>query len=815
MMPQQFQPRLIVTRWEPSRELELISKWEEEGIYVFTYTPQDSKIVAIDTPPPYTSGRWHVGAVAHYTQIDMIARYFRLKGYKVLVPFYADRNGLPVEVQVEKVYKINPHEIAKSPEGRLYFLNLCRKFLDEIENELVKIWKRAGCSFQYWKNGTDSEEYRRITQATFIELYRRGLIYKAERPVNWCPRCKTTLADAELEYEVKEDFLYHILFTVEETGDKVIVATTRPELLRSCMALVFNPRDTRYQSLLGLHAVNPLYGHKMPILTHESVNPEFGSGLVMVCSYGDREDVRMFRDLALTPLILIDKDGKLKEEAGVLAGLTVEEARKKVVKILEEKGLLVKKEKIIHEVPVCWRCKTPIQIIHATEWFLKQLEYKDDLLRLIDQVEFKPSMHKVKLLDWIMSVTSDWPISRDRYYATEVPVWYCKECGEILVPEPGKYYRPWIDPPPWEKCPRCGAPRSSLVGETKVFDTWFDSSISVLYVTGYMRDKELFEKAFQLTIRPQGLDIIRTWLYYTLLRVYQLTGKPAFKWVRITGMGLDEKGEAMHKSKGNIIDPEPYIEKYGADAFRYWAAISAKLGYDYRFSEATIKTGLLFATKLWNIARFISNFPEPEKYTLRPIDNATLALVNRLIITVDNAYKELDVYVPINEIYQFTWNYFASHYLELVKNRAYNLSGKYSELEQRGAWYTLHYTLRRVLIVLSPIMPFITDAIYRELYGRSVHSEKYPEPEEQYLKISPDLAIDVQRVNHVIWKFKKARGIKLNMPLKETIYLPLKLKPVAEELIDLHHLEHLVFYEKEPPLDAIKLEEGVYIKSSS
>jgi valyl-tRNA synthetase len=268
------------------------------------------------------------------------------------------------------------------------------------------------------------------------------------------------------------------------------------------------------------------------------------------------------------------------------------------------------------------------------------------------------------------------------------------------------------------------------VGETKVFDTWFDSSISVLYVTGYMRDKELFEKAFQLTIRPQGLDIIRTWLYYTLLRVYQLTGKPAFKWVRITGMGLDEKGEAMHKSKGNIIDPEPYIEKYGADAFRYWAAISAKLGYDYRFSEATIKTGLLFATKLWNIARFISNFPEPEKYTLRPIDNATLALVNRLIITVDNAYKELDVYVPINEIYQFTWNYFASHYLELVKNRAYNLSGKYSELEQRGAWYTLHYTLRRVLIVLSPIMPFITDAIYRELYGHSVHSEKYPEPEE-------------------------------------------------------------------------------------
>jgi len=812
---QKFQPKLKATRWDINRELELLEIWEKEGMYEFKYTPQDV-IIAIDTPPPYTSGRWHVGAAAHYTQIDMIARYFRLKGYKVLVPFYADRNGLPVEVQVEKARGVRPHEIAKTPEGRSMFINMCREFLDEVEKELVKIWKRLGCSFHYWRNGTDSEEYRRITQATFIELYRKGLIYKAERPVNWCPRCKTTLADAELEYESREDYLYYIAFPLENTGERVVVATTRPELLRSCMALVFNPNDSRYAHLKGLHAINPLYGHKMPILTHESVNPEFGTGLVMVCSYGDHEDVRMFRDLGLTPLVIIDKDGKLKEEAGVLAGLSVEEARRRVAEILEEKGFLVKKEKIVHEVPVCWRCKTPVQIIHATEWFLKQLDFKEDLLKLVDQMDFKPPMHKLKLVDWIMSVSSDWPISRDRYYATEVPVWYCKKCGEALVPEPGKYYRPWIDPPPWERCPRCGALRSELVGETKVFDTWFDSSISVLYVTGYIRDERLFEKAFQYTLRPQGVDIIRTWLYYSILRVYQLTGKPAFKWVRITGMGLDEKGEAMHKSKGNIIDPEPYLEKYGADALRFWAAISAKLGYDYRFSEATIRSGLLFITKLWNIARFISSFPEPDtgSYTLRPIDEATLALVNRLIVAVDSAYSELDVYVPISELYQFTWNYFASHYIELVKSRAYNFNGKYSEFEQRGAWFTLHYTLKRILIMLSPIMPFVTDAIYRELYGRSVHGEKFPEPEDKYLKLSENLALEVQRVNHAIWKYKKSRGIKLSEPLREAVYLDAKLRPVAEELVDLHRLEHLEFYEKEPPQDAVKLDEGVFVKTS-
>ncbi|WP_276813517.1 valine--tRNA ligase [Desulfurococcus amylolyticus] len=810
-MEQAYEPKIREKRWDLKREKELLETWDKEGVYKFIFNPGDNReIIAIDTPPPYASGKWHVGGAAHYTQIDMIARYFRMKGYNVLVPFYADRNGLPVEVQVEKTYKVNPHELSATPEGREHFLKLCREFLDKAEGELVNVWRRLGCSFQYWRNGTDSEEYRRITQATFIELYKRGLIYEAERPVNWCPRCRTSLADAELEYNEEETYLYYIKFQVKETGEHIVVATTRPELLRSCKALVYHPGDERYVKYKGMHAINPVYGHEMPILEYEEVDPGYGTGLVMVCSYGDQRDVKMFRDLGLEPLIIVSKEGYLTKEAGILAGLKLTEARAKVVEILESNGLLVKKEKIKHDIPVCWRCKTPIQIVNSREWFLKQLDFRDELLKIIDQIEFKPLMHKKKLVDWINSVSTDWPISKDRYYATEIPLWKCSKCGSILLPEPGKYYRPWREPAPWDKCPVCGAPREYLVGEKKVFDTWFDSSISVLYVTHYIRDPVLFEKAFKYTLRPQGQDIIRTWLYYSILRVYQLTGKPAFKWVRITGMGLDEKGEAMHKSKGNVIDPDPYVEKYGADAFRFWAAISAKLGYDYRFSEQTLKTGLYFATKLWNIARYISSFPEPKEYRLRGIDKATLAYLDKIIEKIDKAYSELDVYEPVDEIYQFTWNYFASHYIELTKSRAYNRDGKYNELEQKAAWFTLHYTLKSILKALAPIMPFITDAIYRELYGRSIHLERFPEPDRERLKQPHNLVEKVVNVNSAIWSYKKRNNMKLSEPLRGKVYLPKGLEEVAEELRDLHKLEEIEFYE-EAPSNTIDVGGGVYL----
>jgi len=651
-----------------------------------------------------------------------------------------------------------------------------------------------------------------MTQATFIELWRRGLIYEAERPVNWCPRCRTTLSDAELEHREEKTLLYYIKFRVKETNEEIIVATTRPELLAACDAVIYNPKDERYKHLKGKHAIVPIYDKEVKIIEHPEAKPEFGTGLVMICSYGDQRDIRLFKELGLKPVILITKDGHMNDKAGFLKGLKVRDARKRIAEELCRLGLLVKTEEIEHTVPVCWRCKTPVEFISVKEYFLKQLEFKEALKKITMKISFYPEFHRRKLLDWINSISTDWPISRSRFYGTEIPLWHCRKCGAKLVPEPGKYYIPWKQEPPFEKCPHCGAPKEFLEGEKKVFDTWFDSSISALYVSGYMRDEEFFKRAFGNILRPQGIDIVGTWLYYSILRVYQLTGKPAFRWVRLTGMGLDEKGEAMHKSKGNVIDPDPYVEKYGADAFRFWAAAAGKLGSDYRFSEQVLKTGSLFATKLWNIGRFISAFPEPRSEPkLKPIDLMILEELNKVIEDCDRGYSELDVYEPINRIYQFVWNIFASHYIEAVKRRAYNKDGKYSTEEQEAAWYTLHKVFKTSLKLLAPIMPYITDYIWRKMYSSgSIHLEEFPKPNEAWNRGYGKLLTPFIEVNSAVWKYKKQHNLSLGAELNARLYLPEELKPLANDIADLHRVKEVSF--GKPSGSAEKIGENIYLE---
>ncbi|MEZ0290776.1 MAG: valine--tRNA ligase [Sulfolobales archaeon] len=804
------------TRWSLDIERRLLKIWDEENLYNHEMYGDPDKTIVIDTPPPYPSGRWHIGAAAHYAQIDMIARYLKMKGYRVLVPWYADRNGLPVEIMVERVRKINPHEIAQTPEGRERFLEMCREELDKIERELVEIWRKLGCSFEYWREGTDSPTYRALTQTTFIELWRRGLIYEAERPVYWCPRCKTTLAEAELEYVTQDTKLYYIKIKISDGSERVI-ATTRPELLGAMVALAYNPRDERYRGLAGLRGVVPIYNYEVPIIELEDVDPSFGTGFMMISSYGDIRDVRVVRELNLKPRVIIDKNGLMNDLAGPLRGLDINRARERIVELLRERGYLVKEEILRdREIPVCWRCKTPIEIIHSTEFFLKQIEFTEDLLRVINEINFYPEFHKKKLIDWIYSLKMDWPISKTRYYATEIPLWKCSVCNNYIVPEPGRYYRPWRDPPPVDRCPHCGAPREKIVGEKRVFDTWFDSSISALYASKWLRDNNFYEKASRFVIRPQGYDIIRTWLYYSILRIYQLTGKPAFRVVRISGMGLDEKGEAMHKSKGNIIDPEPVIEKYGADAVRFWAAASAKLGYDYRYSESIIRTGSLFVTKLFNIARFVSFFEQPseKEIRLREIDKSLLKMLNQLIRDVEKSFNEYDVFNAIHSIYNFTWDVFASNYIELVKSRAYNQSREYSVEEQRASWYTLHKTLSVILRLLAPIMPFVTDYLWRKLYGgRSVHLERFPEPLEEFDSYDERIMMSATRINSAIWRYKKSSGIKLSEPLNKTVYINIDhAKYLVEELRDLHKIRDIRIGVPENREKFINVEEEIFIE---
>lgn len=806
--------RIEIIRWRPEEELRLLEIWEKEGLYREEVDlSSDEEYVVIDTPPPYPSGPWGVAQAAHYAQIDMVARALRLLGYRVLVPFYADRNGLPAEVAAEKSYGVVAHEMVKTTEGRETFLRMVSDLLDRNEVALVSIWRRLGCLFDYWRDGTDSPRYRAMTQATFIELWKRGLVYKDTKPVQWCPRCRTSLAEAEIDSVSEGGRLYYIKFKVLETGEDVIIATTRPELLAACGAVIYNPKDERYRHLEGKHAVVPVYGHSVPILPHEMAKPEYGTGLAMMCSYGDVRDLVFFKESGIEPRVVIEKDGTMNALAGPLSGLKVYDARQKAVKLLREGGLIVREEEIAHEVPVCWRCKTPVEIVHVEEYFLRQLDFKEEVLKVADLMEFFPAEHRERLDQWVRSLSMDWPISRTRYYGTEVPIWVCSKCGYAILPKPGGYARPWRDPPPVDHCPSCGAPKDLIMGESRVFDTWFDSSVTVLYVTNWLENPDAAVKALSRAIRPQGYDIIRTWLYYTILRVWMLTGRPPFRWVRITGMGLDEKGRAMHKSLGNVIYPEPFIEKYGADAFRYWSAVASKLGSDYRWSEATVKSGLLFSTKLVNISRFVTSFDEPRgQIALRPLDRAMIAYALKIAREVVEDYRRLDVYEPALKLYHLVWDVFASNYVEMVKPRVYR-KAPFTEAEAGGAIHTLYRVLRLSLKLLSPIMPFTSDYIWRSLEGRSIAREKLKEGDLEDCGGKPELMEKVVEVNSAIWKWKKERGMRLSERIEGVLYLPDELGEVAEDLKYFHNVREVALGKPEA-WDA-ELTSGVYLRLGS
>jgi valyl-tRNA synthetase len=774
----QFSAKLEATAWDPSLESEIRQQWESERIFEFKPSSNKNRNFSIDNPPPYPSGRpWHPGALTQYSQIDMLARSARMRGFSVLYPIGIDRNGLPVEIYAERKYRV---QMRKTP--REEFINLCKHALDDLEAYMVNLLKILGISGDFGNRyRTDSEEYRKLTQWSFIEMWKKGLIYVANRPNNYCVDCNTTIADAEIEYEELPTYLVTNRFRIKGSNQEIHVATTRPELLAACQLVIVNPEDTRYKSLIGKSAIIPMYNREVPIRAHKSVDPKFGSGAVMVCSYGDYNDVRLFREFRLKEVVAVDVDGKMTAVTGKYAGMPIKDARSQIIQDLQEAGIAVKVEQIQHRTPLCERSHTPIEIIPMEEYYLKQLEFRPVLKRLAKSIKFHPPMHRQILLNWIDSLTTDYPVSRRRYYATEIPVWYCAKCGTAHLPKPGKYFRPWRDPPPFKRCSKCGNTR--FVGETRTFDTWMDSSISALYITKYLKNRKFHEMTYPVTIRVQGKDIVRTWLYYSLLRCYLLTGKVPFKNAWIGGLGLDAQGRAMRKSLGNFVDPEPLLEKYGADAFRFWGAAEAGLGYDFRLSEDRIAGAGKFLTKLWNTARFISSFPRPEKAKLTPTDKWVLGELANLVQECTKAYENFDVFSVATKSREFLWNVFASHYLEMAKGRAYG-EGVTRE-EQEAAWFTLHEVIKELLLILAPIIPHMADFVWRKVYGeRSIHLERFPKPVRY--DISEKVSQSIIQFNAEVWKAKKEKGLALKDPIQAKV--PAKLKPFEKDLVRMHHI---------------------------
>ena len=777
-----MEPKIQSTSWNPEIEKAILKKWEEQDVYRFAIN--DNPSFVIDTPPPYPSGRpWHIGAAAHYAQIDMIARTARMNGKNVLFPIGIDRNGLPVEIYTEKKHKVRMRQM-----DREKFLELCRFALDDLEAEMIQIMKGMGLSGnfrEYYR--TDSDDYRALTQSTFIELWKQGLVYLANRPNNYCPDCGTTIADAEIIYEEIPTKLIYMKFKIKETDEDVIIASTRPELLFACQAVIVNPADDRYKGLQGSHAILPLFNREVQIKPHHSAKPEFGSGAVMVCSYGDQNDVQVIRELGLKEIVALNENGVTTEAAGRYSGLRINQARTKVIEDLKNSGLMEKEENIMHRTPLCERSKTPIEIIPLHDYYVKQLDFVPQLRELAHKLKFHPDMHRQILLNWLDSIAIDWPVSRRRFYGTEIPIWYCNTCKAPNLPAPGRYYRPWKERPPFEKCEKCGG--SEFTGEERTFDTWMDSSISPLYVTKFSKDKQIFDYTYPATVRPQAKDIIRTWLHYTMLRCVQLTGKMPWNEAWIMGYGVDEKGEKMSKSKGNVIDPFPVIQKYGADTFRFWSASEANLGYDFRCSEQRIAGSQKFLSKLWNLGRFLSSFElVAEKPVLDASDKWMLAELARLVDECKKGYEDFNFFVPANAIRDFTWNLFAAHYVEMVKGRAYATS---EDIGTKSALYTLHRCLSTILLLLAPITPFIAEELWTKIYSSSsIHIQ----PMFREERADPEMVKYTKQIidfNSMVWNKKKetikdGKPLSLKDPISVTV--PSELAQFGRDLKEMHNL---------------------------
>lgn len=771
-----MEPKIQETSWNPQLEAQILKNWEDSHLYDFV--PKE-KNFTIDTPPPYPSGRpWHIGAAAHYSQIDMIARTARMAGNNVYFPIGIDRNGLPVELYTEKKNGIRMRETERGK-----FLELCREALDDLEAEMIQIMKSLGISGQfsnYYR--TDSEEYRALTQQTFITLWKAGLIYTANRPNNYDWVSGTTIADAEIVYEDLPTKLVFMKFQVKELQKTIIIASTRPELLCACKTIIVNQDDERYTDFIGKKATIPLFNFEVEIKTHHSAQKEFGSGAVMVCSYGDQNDVALFREFKLEEVIAIGLDGKLTDAAGEYRGLKPKQARQKIIEDLEKNGLVEKTEDITHRTPVSERSKNPIEIIPMEEFYLKQLDVVDKMKKIGSQIRFYPPMHKQILLNWLESIAIDWPISRRRYYGTEIPIWYCKSCSEPYVPEPGKYYQPWKDKCPINKCTKCGA--SEFIGEERTFDTWMDSSISALYVTKFGKDEDFFKKTYPTTLRPQAKDIVRTWLYYSLLRCEQLTGQKPWSEAWIMGYGLDEKGMKMSKSKGNALDPLPIIQKFGADTFRFWSASEINHGHDFRCSEQKIESTKKFLSKLWNVSRFLSSFPVLKSGNPTQSDEWILSELNRVVEECERGYSEYNFFIPAVVLREFTWNIFAAQYIEMVKARAYGIG--FSEDEKNAAIFTLHKVFSTILKLLAPIVPLITEYLWQKIYStESIHMQKQVTKESH--KDFGKYTDEIITFNSNIWNEKKSKGLSLKDSI--AISIPSNLEIFKKDLKAMHNLE--------------------------
>ncbi|MGD0549554.1 MAG: valine--tRNA ligase [Candidatus Bathyarchaeia archaeon] len=758
-------------RYEQSvLEASLQKDWEEGRIYEYDRKNLSRPTYSIDTPPPYPSGEFHMGNALNWCYFDFVARYKRMRGYNVHFPQGWDCHGLPTEVRAERTFNIRKRDVSIEK-----FREICAKLTTEYIEKMKAAMQSMGYSIDWsLEYRTMDPEYYKLTQLSFLQLLRRGLLYKGEHPVNWCPRCETAIAEAEVEYVRSEGTLIDIRFSTEKGN--LIVATSRPEFVPACVALAVNPTDSRYLEYVGKVATVPLCDRKIPILKDELVDASFGSGVVMICTFGDKTDVRWQRKYHLPVVKLLDAQGRLTQEAGKYAGLQIQKARVAIVEDLRNASGIGDSKTISREIGTCWRCHTPVEILSAPQWFMKTKDMTDQIVDWTNRVAWVPDFSKNRMIEWARSLDWDWVISRQRLFGTPIPVWYCRKCGQTLPAEDD-----WlpVDPrsqhPRTGSCPHCGS--ADFVGDQDVMDTWMDSSITCAVHAGWPDRPDEFQRLFPADLQPNGLDIIRTWDYYLMARHLALFGKAPYKTVLVNGMVRGADGRMMHKSYGNYVEVTEAITKYGADSVRQWAAAGGSTGYDIPYRWADVEYGRKFLTKLWNAARLILSslrdydptLPAPK---LDLLDRWLLSKLNKLVGTSTDAFENFQFSLATESVRNFTWHDLCDQYLEAAKYRLYADRAQDDE-NRRASQYTLFHTLDVVLRLLAPICPHITDALYRELWSdhrknESIHLGAWPQPNINLIdEISEKNGSIIIRVLSEIRRIKSEKRLSMKAPIKK------------------------------------------------
>ncbi len=755
-------------------EARWIDQWEHDGIYRFDASVPREQVFSIDTPPPTVSGSLHMGHIFSYTHTDTIARYQRMAGKSVFYPMGWDDNGLPTERRVQNYYGVRcdptqpyqagfeppfrgdpPKKHQAVPISRANFLELCDELIEQDEQVFEALFQRLGLSVDWNHHYTTIDERsRRISQRAFLRNVAAGQAYSHEAPTLWDIDFRTAVAQAEMEDRERPGAYHKIPFRRTDGTGSVEIDTTRPELLAACVALVAHPDDERFQPLFGTTVEVPLYGQQVEIMAHELAQPDKGTGIAMICTFGDTTDVTWWRELDLGIRPIIGRDGRLLPDApdgvdpdayALIAGKYPNQAQRAVVEQLVEQDLVIGEPRPVqHPVKFYERGERPLEIVTSRQWYIRNGGRDTDLRAALvargHEVTWHPRHMRHRYENWVEGLNGDWLVSRQRFFGVPIPIWYPLDAsGEPqydapLTPSEGQLpIDPSADTPSGYSADQRDQP-NGFTGDTDVFDTWATSSltpeIAGLWEEG--DDNELFDLIFPMDVRPQGHDIIRTWLFSTMTRSHHEFGTAPWQHAALSGWILDPDRKKMSKSKGNVVTPMDLFDIHGTDAVRYWAA-SGRPGVDTAFSEDQMKVGRKLANKLLNVTKFVLSFPEPagtagsaalSDIVIDPIDRSMLAKLDDVIAEATTGFAAFDYARALERSEAFFW-WFCDNYVELVKGRAYGSRGPDAA---NSALRALREALGSIQRLFAPIIPFGTEEAWSWWHDTSIHAATWPTP---------------------------------------------------------------------------------------